>query len=90
MAKVRNRFRVLLAQKEMRDGRDYTYEDIFAATGISPTTVSAYAKGRVTRFDTVTLVKLCDWLGCELSDLLEYPPVMSQQASVPSPVPMGV
>lgn len=79
MAEIRNRFKILLAQKEARDGVSYTYEDIQAATGISPNTLTSYAKGRVTRFDAVTLIKLCDWLECDLGDLLIYPPEMSQQ-----------
>lgn len=79
MAKIRNRFKILLAQKEVRDGRSYTYEDIQSETGVSPTTIANYAQGRVTRFDEVTLVKLCDWLDCELSDLIAYPPALSQQ-----------
>lgn len=79
MATVRNRFKILLAQKEARDERSYTYEEIYAVTGISPTTLTSYAQGRVARFDSSTLTKLCDWLECELSDLLVYPPVMSQQ-----------
>lgn len=84
MAKVRNRFKILLAQKEARDDRSYTYEDIYEATGISPTTLTNYAQGRVARFDETTLVKLCDWLDCDLSDLLVYPPEASQQGLSPA------
>lgn len=83
MAKVRNRFRVLLAQKEMRDGRNYTYDDIAAATGLSKTTITAYVNGRVSRFDESTLIAVCTWLDCSLAELIEYPPVMSQQ-SIPA------
>lgn len=79
MAQIRNRFRVLLAQKELRDGRRYTYEDIYQATGIGPGTLSSYAKNTVTRFDERTLIALCDFLECELAELIEYPPDQSQQ-----------
>lgn len=79
MNKIRNRFNVLLAAKETKDGRSYSYEDIREATGISPTTLSSYKRGKVTRFDEVTLVALCKWLDCELSELIEYPPEKSQQ-----------
>lgn len=79
MAEIRNRFKILLAQKEVRDGRSYTYDDIREATGISPTTLASYATGRVTRFDSKTLITLCDWLDCDLSELIEYPPEQSQQ-----------
>ena len=75
MADVKNRFKILLAQKEKTDGRAYTYEQIRDLTGISPTTLSNYARGTVTRFDNSTLVALCNFFGCELSELIEYPPV---------------
>jgi len=74
MSQIRNRFKILLAQKEGRDGREYSYMDIREATGMSPTTISNYAKNRVTRYDAVTLMKICDFLECELADLLIYPP----------------
>ena len=79
---IRNRFKILLAEKETHDGRSYTYEQISAATGLSPTTITSYARGRVSRFDESTLVTLCDWLDCELSDLIEYPPAKGQQDSL--------
>jgi putative transcriptional regulator len=81
MAEVRNRFKVLLAQKELRDGRTYSYEDISKETGLSPTTLTSYARGRVSRFDSSTLIALCDWLDCDLSDLIEYPPEASRQGA---------
>lgn len=79
MAQIKNRFKVLLAQKELRDGRKYTYESIQQQTGVSPTTLSNYARGTVTRFDEPTLVALCNFLDCELAELIEYPPDLSQQ-----------
>ena len=72
MAIVRNRFKILLAEKEYRDGRDYSYRDIARLTGVSPNTIGAYKKGTVTRFDQPTIVALCNWLECDLSDLIEY------------------
>lgn len=82
MAQIRNRFRILLAQKELRDDRRYTYDDIYEATGIGPGTLSSYAKNTVTRFDEKTLIALCDFLECELAELIEYPSVQSQQNSL--------
>ena len=79
MAQIKNRFNILLAQKKDRDGRGYTYEDISDATGVSPTTLSAYSQGKVRRFDEVTLVALCKFFECELAELIEYPPDQSQQ-----------
>lgn len=83
MAQIKNRFRILLAQKESRDGRRYTYDDIYQITGIGPGILSSYAKETVTRFDQKTLIKLCDFLECDLAELIEYPPVLSQQSTEP-------
>lgn len=85
MAQIRNRFKILLAQKELQDGQKYTYDDIRQLTGISPTTLSNYAQGTVTRFDEPTLVSLCNFFECELAELIEYPPDLSQQNTL-SPV----
>lgn len=82
MTKIRNRFKILLAQKEAVDGRSYTYDDIYNYTGISPNTLTSYAKGRVSRYDEKTLMALCDWLDCGIADLLVYPQEMSQQSSL--------
>ena len=76
---IRNRFRILLAQKEVRDGRRYTYDDIMATTGISRQTIASYATASVSRYDSKTLKAFCDFFDCELSELLEYPPVTRQQ-----------
>ena len=84
MAQIRNRFKILLAQKEAADGRKYTYDDIRGLTGVSPTTLSNYAQGNVTRFDEPTLVALCNWFGCELAELIEYTPAQSQQNTLTS------
>lgn len=81
MAQINNRFNILLAQKINRDNRKYTYEDISEATGVSPTTLSAYSQGKVRRFDEVTLVALCKFFECELAELIEYPPDQSQQST---------
>lgn len=85
MSKIRNRFEILLAQKQVRDGRSYTYDDIYEASGISPNTLTSYTKQRVTRFDTKTVISLCDWLECDLSELLEYPPAMRHQKTTGLP-----
>lgn len=83
MALIRNRFKILLAQKEAVEGRKYTYDDIRQITGVSPTTLSNYAQGTVTRFDEPTLVALCKFFDCELAELIEYPPDQSQQSTLP-------
>lgn len=84
MADVVNRFKNLLAQVEAETGERPTYEDIYNETGIALSTLSSYGKGTVSRYDSRTIAALVDFFnkrltkGCDLSDLLEYPPVNGQ------------
>ena len=38
------------------------------------TQLNQYCKNEVTRLDTAVLARLCNALGCQISDLLEYVP----------------
>ena len=38
------------------------------------TQLNQYCKNEVTRLDTAVLARLCNALGCKISDLLEYVP----------------
>lgn len=76
---IRNRFRVLIAEKEHRDGRSIPYTEIQQLTGIATSTLSAWASQRVVRYDADTLAALCAYLECTPGDLLEYlPPTRNQ------------
>jgi transcriptional regulator with XRE-family HTH domain len=66
--KLKNRFAELLATHERKTNRKWTYDDIAAATGVSPTTLSAYAQNKVRRFDAVTVEPLMAFFGCDVAD----------------------
>jgi putative transcriptional regulator len=76
---IRNRLRVVLAEKETRDGRRYTYREIEDLTGVSTSTLTDWAKGRVKQYAVVTLAALCQFLECVPADLLEYVPPTSAE-----------
>jgi putative transcriptional regulator len=78
---IRNRFRILIAEKEHRDGRSIPYTEIQQATGIATSTLSAWASQRVVRYDADTLAALCAYLECTPGDLLEYLPASSTDKS---------
>lgn len=82
MEEIRNRFKVLLAQKELIDKRKYTYDDISRETGLSPKTIASYSTNSVSRFDKGTLITLCNWFDCDLSELIQYPPVQSHKTRI--------
>jgi transcriptional regulator with XRE-family HTH domain len=66
--RLKNRFSELLAAHERKTGRKWTYEDISKVTGISTSTLSAYAQNKVRRFDAVTVEPLLSFFGCDVSD----------------------
>ena len=70
MTHIENRFSELLAQKNRRDRRNWTYEDISRATGISPGTLVRFARQRHKMVDMTVLAKLCDFFDCEIGELL--------------------
>lgn len=48
--------------------------DLKKKTGIRSGTVNAYYHEYVQRMNVKDLIKICDCLGCSLSELLEYNP----------------
>lgn len=75
MATIKIRLHELLQEKMKRDGRDpardpITQDEIAHALDISRPTVATYMKNRLDRLDKEILVKFCEYLDCELSDLL--------------------
>lgn len=69
---IYNRLKILIAEKEIREGRSLPYRVIFEETGIAKSTLTDYAKQRVTRFDASTLNTLCRYFDCQPGDLLVY------------------
>jgi DNA-binding Xre family transcriptional regulator len=65
-----SRFSVLLAEKELKEGRKYTYREIEQITGVNKNTIGLWVKGKVQRFDSQTIESLCNFLGCQPGELL--------------------
>lgn len=51
-----------------------TIQDIADATGLSRTTISNLYHEKVTAISFETMMKLCKFFDCKLSDLIEYIP----------------
>jgi putative transcriptional regulator len=69
---IQNRLKVLLAEKELRENRKLTYRTVAKETGLAIDTLTAYMKQRVNCFDKSTLETLCQYLSCDVGDLLKY------------------
>ncbi|HMN14359.1 MAG TPA: helix-turn-helix transcriptional regulator [Bellilinea sp.] len=70
MPRVENRFEELLAEKRRRDRKNWSYREIAEVTGISPSTLTRFARQRHEQFDANTLATLCDFLDCSIGELL--------------------
>ena len=70
--KIANRFRVLLAEKADREKRNISLKEVQRATGIPWTSLQSWANNKVTRFDAKVIMKLCDFLNCDIKDLIVY------------------
>jgi putative transcriptional regulator len=71
---IQNRLKILLAEKELREARKLTYRTVAKETGLAIDTLTAYMTQRVNRFDKSTLETLCNYLSCDIGDLLKFSP----------------
>lgn len=72
--KITSRFKVLLAEKEMRDAKTISLRDVAHETGVSIYTVTGFANNTLKEVPVEALMKLCRYLGCTTGELLEYNP----------------
>lgn len=70
--KITSRFKVLLAEKELRDKRGYTMRDVASATKVSIYTITALANNTLREFPLEALSAVCGFLGCTTGDLLVF------------------
>lgn len=70
MARVVNRMRALLAEKERRDGRRITLSELAQSTRMARGTVNQWMLNHVTRFDEGAIVKFCQYFDVPLAELL--------------------
>jgi putative transcriptional regulator len=71
---IQNKIKILIAEKEYREGRKLSYRTIAEEADISLSVLQDYVSQKVRRFDIQTLQKLCEYFACQPGDLLEYVP----------------
>ena len=54
------------------DSKGITRYELSKRTGIRFQIVDNYYKNKVVRYDSDILSRICDALGCDISDLIEY------------------
>lgn len=68
---IRSHFRVVLAMKEQREGRSISLREVVRDTGVPISTVMGMANNTIKRIPVDELNRLCEYLGCEVGDLLK-------------------
>ena len=70
--RIYNKFKLLLSQKEIDENKRISYKEIKETTGITISSLSAWATNKVQRFDADTIAALCEYFGCSVGDLIVY------------------
>ncbi len=63
---------VRLTVKEYLDRCGITRYEVSKRTGIRFQIIDNYYKNKVVRYDSYVLDRICEALGCDVSDLIEY------------------
>jgi putative transcriptional regulator len=63
--------------------RDLTFKDLALQTKITPRTFSNMANDKVVKLDVTDLARLCQVLGCQVGDLLQWVPNGDELANKP-------
>jgi putative transcriptional regulator len=69
-SKLRNRFFILLSEKEQREERRITQSEVANAVGITIHTVGRWMRNEVGKFEAPVVERICDYFNCEVGDLL--------------------
>ena len=71
MKVVRSQLRILLAQKEQHEGRSISLREVVRSTEVPISTIMGMANNTLKRVPLDELNTLCDYLNCEVGDLLK-------------------
>jgi putative transcriptional regulator len=71
MKVVRSQLRLLLAQKEQREGRSISLREVVRSTEVPISTVMGMANNSLKRVPLDELNTLCNYFDCEVGDLLK-------------------
>jgi DNA-binding Xre family transcriptional regulator len=72
MRKLKNRMEELLIQKYGGKENIPSQEKLAVQIGLTQNTTSRWIRGKITRFDEDTLSKICDFLDCQVGDLIYF------------------
>jgi len=67
---LKNRFFHLLSEKERQESRRITQSEVANAVGVDLHTIIRWMRNDVKKFDASVVVRMCEYFGCEVGDLL--------------------
>lgn len=77
--KLRNRFLILLTEKEQRENRRISRNELMIATDVTLSTILRWERNQVTKFEAGVVEAFCAYLDCDLCDLLYMEPESEQK-----------
>ena len=77
---MNSHFRVLIAQKELREQRTLSIRTIVTETGASRSAVQRLLNNTIKQVPLDDLAVLCTWIPCEVGDLLRLEDVPEVEA----------
>ena len=66
--------RIVITLDEYRKSRDISKNKIVLGAGVQRTQLQKYCQNKVARVDLGVLARICNYLDCELSDIMRYEP----------------
>ncbi len=69
---IQNRFAALLDEKRKRDEKPWRAVHIQRETGVTLQTISRWLQGTVTVAMAKTVIAFCEFLECDVGDLVVY------------------
>jgi len=69
---IKNRIKILIAEKEIKENRKLTMRTIAQEGGVSTNSLVGYTNQEVVRFDAVVLEAFCKYFNCEVGEILFY------------------
>lgn len=64
--------RIIITLEEYRLKRGISKNKIVLGAGVQRTQLQKYCQNQVARVDLAVLARLCDYLQCDLSDIMHY------------------
>lgn len=89
MAKIVTKARQLRLRKQLEESRPIPLQEVANATGIERAALNRIELGKTTRIDFDTLMRLCDYYGVGVGDILEYDPNGRLAPNLPATVPLA-